>query len=89
MTVDNVIVYEEMIKTVEYHLLARRLSENETIEGCKQAVSHKISTVCVKPCYVHQSVDMLRGSNTVVATVIGYPLVIYLHPSKLLKQNLR
>lgn len=73
MTVDKNYSFEEMIKTIEYHLLARDITEKDTIEGCKQAVSHKIPVVCVKPCYVHQSINILRRSNTIGATVIGYP----------------
>lgn len=73
MTVDTKISYEEMIKTIEYHLLERDFTETDTIEGCKQALSHKIPVVCVKPCYVHQSINILRRSNTIGATVIGYP----------------
>jgi deoxyribose-phosphate aldolase len=67
------IEYEKMIKTIEYHLLAKDITESSTIEGCKQAVSHNIPVVCVKPCYVHQSINILRRSNTIGATVIGYP----------------
>lgn len=74
MTVNKMITYEEMIKTIEYHLLAKDITESNTVEGCKQAVSHKIPVVCVKPCYIHQSINILRGSNTIGATVIGYPL---------------
>ena len=73
MTVDKEISYEEMITTIEYMLLDRDITEKDTIEGCKQAVSHKIPVVCVKPCYVHQSINILRRSNTIGATVIGYP----------------
>lgn len=73
MTIEKNNVYEDMIKTIEYQMLARDITEKDTIEGCTQAVANKIPAVCVKPCYVHQSVDLLRGTNTIGATVIGYP----------------
>jgi len=71
--IENCFDFEHWISTIEYHLLSREMTEKETIAGCKQAVSYHVPVVCVKPCYVHQSVAVLRGTDTKAATVIGYP----------------
>ena len=73
MAVDKVVEYRKMIETIEYHLLRMDITEKETINGCEQALSYQLPVVCVKPCYLHQSVNFLRGSSTIPATVIGYP----------------
>ncbi|MDT8381499.1 MAG: deoxyribose-phosphate aldolase [Brevefilum sp.] len=59
--------------SIEANLLTPRIAEKETIEACEAAKSHEFAAVCVKPCYVHQAVFALRGSDTKPATVIGFP----------------
>jgi len=70
---EKVIEYRKIIETMEYHLLRMDITEKETIFGCEQALSYQLPVVCVKRCYLHQSVNFLRGSSTIAATVIGYP----------------
>jgi len=59
--------------SIEVNLLAPEIAEKETIEACEAAKSLGFVAVVVKPCYVHQAVFTLRGSDTKPATVIGYP----------------
>jgi len=59
--------------SIEANLLAPKIAEKETIEACETAKSLEFAAVCVKPCYVHQAVFALRGSDTKPATVIGFP----------------
>ena len=41
---------------------------------CDEAKKYHFQTVCVNPCYVKSAKDYLKGSNTLVCTVIGFPL---------------
>lgn len=41
---------------------------------CKEADTHRFAAVCVPPCYVRLARELLQGSSTKVATVIGFPL---------------
>ena len=59
--------------SIEANLLAPKIAEKETIEACEMAKSLGFAAVCVKPCYVHQAVIALRGSDIKPATVIGFP----------------
>ena len=73
MPVDKPIFsYQQMI-SVESFLLAPCIGEKETIDACTTAITHNITAVCVKPCYVHQAVSTTREAITKSATVIGYP----------------
>lgn len=45
----------------------------ETLRGCQQACTHEISSVFVKPCYVHQVFEFLRNKNINIGTVVGFP----------------
>jgi len=41
---------------------------------CDEAKKYHFQTVCVNPCYVKSAKEYLKGSNTLVCTVIGFPL---------------
>lgn len=41
---------------------------------CDEAIKYHFQTVCVNPCYVKSAKEYLKGSNTLVCTVIGFPL---------------
>ena len=41
---------------------------------CDEAKKYHFQTVCVNPCYVKSAKDYLKGTNTLVCTVIGFPL---------------
>lgn len=76
MQLDHSIAYQQVIKHIEYHLLAPDLTEQQTILGCELAKSIQIKAVCVKPCFVLQAVSSLRGTQTIPTTVISYPFGI-------------
>jgi len=73
MPIENPASVNKSKASIEANLLAPKIAEKETIEACKAAKSLGIAAVCVKPCYVHQAVFALRGSEIKPATVIGYP----------------
>ncbi len=73
MAANKSVGYAQAIETIEYHLLRPEVTGKDTIEGCELAISYQIPVVCVKPCYVHQAVETLRGSKVKTATVISYP----------------
>jgi deoxyribose-phosphate aldolase len=54
-------------------LLDPALTIEETQTGCAQAVRLNLASAVVKPCFVRQAADALRGSAVALGTVIGYP----------------
>ena len=59
--------------SIDALLLAPQLTEAETVAGCVEAKRLNLASVVVKPCFVRQAVNALRGSQVVVGTVIGFP----------------
>lgn len=62
--------YSDQIDQV---LLAPRITEQETIEGCHIAKELRVTNVWVKPCYVHQTMKIFHNGSLNVGTFIGYP----------------
>ncbi|MDO7786803.1 deoxyribose-phosphate aldolase [Desulforamulus aquiferis] len=57
------------------HTLLKPNTTFEHIEKlCKEAKVYGFASVCVNPCYVPLSVELLKDSNVKVCTVIGFPL---------------
>ena len=57
------------------HTLLKPEATREQIETlCREAREHAFATVCVNPTWVPLCVDLLRGSETAVCTVVGFPL---------------
>jgi len=64
---------KDIAKMIDHSLLRPQLTREEVIEGCKLAKEYDVASVCVKPCDVRVAVDVLKGSNVLVTTVIGFP----------------
>jgi deoxyribose-phosphate aldolase len=57
------------------HTLLKPEATREQIETlCREAREHGFATVCVNPTWVPRCADLLRGSETAVCTVVGFPL---------------
>jgi deoxyribose-phosphate aldolase len=67
------ITYQQLAKTIDHSLLKPQLTEDDVIAGCKLADKYHTATVCVKPCHVKLASELLKDSDVVVSTVIGFP----------------
>ncbi|OGO37743.1 MAG: deoxyribose-phosphate aldolase [Chloroflexi bacterium RBG_16_57_11] len=67
------ITYAQLAKVIDHSLLRPELTEHEVIDGCRLAARYHTATVCVKPCYVRLAVELLKGSDVKVASVVGFP----------------
>ena len=67
------ITYEQLAKTIDHSLLKPELTEADISDGCRLAARYHVASVCVKPCFVPLSVQLLKGSDVAVGTVIGFP----------------
>jgi len=57
------------------HTLLKSEATREQIEGlCREAREHGFATVCINPAWVRLCSTLLRGSETRVCTVVGFPL---------------
>jgi deoxyribose-phosphate aldolase len=67
------ITYEQLAKTIDHSLLKPELTEADITAGCQLAARYHVASVCVKPSYVPLAVQLLKGSDVVVGTVLGFP----------------
>lgn len=57
------------------HTLLKANGTRIEIEGlCREAGEYGFASVCVNPCWVGLSVDLLRGTGVRICTVVGFPL---------------
>ena len=57
------------------HTLLKAFATREEIEKlCKEAIEFDFKSVCVNPYYVPLAKELLKGSDVLVCTVIGFPL---------------
>ena len=67
------ITYEQLAKTIDHSLLKPELTEADITAGCQLAARYHVASVCVKPSFVPLAVEILKGSDVAVGTVIGFP----------------
>jgi deoxyribose-phosphate aldolase len=67
------ITYEQLAKVIDHSLLRPELTEEEVIAGCALAAYYHTATVCVKPCHVSLAKELLKDSDVIVSTVVGFP----------------
>lgn len=65
--------YAEIAGMIDHSLLQQTLTDAELDQGCQLARAYQVASVCIKPYYVGQAVDLLSGSSVVVGTTIGFP----------------
>ena len=67
------ITYEQLAKVIDHSLLRPELTEADVIAGCELASRKHTATVCVKPCHVKLAAELLKDSDVLVSTVVGFP----------------
>ena len=68
------LTWEVVAASIDHTLLKPEASESQIRTLCEQAAERKFASVCVNPCNIRYAVEILRGTATVVGTVIGFPL---------------
>lgn len=65
--------YEHVAKTIDHSLLRPELTDAELTAGCELAQAYHVASVCIKPSSVPLAARLLRGSDVLVGTVVGFP----------------
>jgi deoxyribose-phosphate aldolase len=64
----------ELAKKFDHTLLKATAVESDIRKLCDEARTYRFASVCVNPCWVPLSAELLKGSDVLVCTVIGFPL---------------
>jgi deoxyribose-phosphate aldolase len=59
---------------IDHTLLKADATHDEIAQLCYEARKHEFASVCVNPSYVKLCADLLRDTEVLVCTVVGFPL---------------
>jgi deoxyribose-phosphate aldolase len=65
--------YEELAGMIDHSLLHPTMTDKELEDGCRLAAKYGVASVCIKPYFVKQAAQLLKGSTVKVGAVIGFP----------------
>jgi deoxyribose-phosphate aldolase len=65
--------YEELAGMIDHSLLHPTMTDQELEEGCRLAARYGVASVCIKPYFVKQAAQILKGTPVRVGAVIGFP----------------
>jgi deoxyribose-phosphate aldolase len=63
-----------MAHLIDHTLLKPDATQDEIAQLCYQARKYGFASVCVNPAYVELCAQLLKGSDVLVCTVVGFPL---------------
>ena len=64
----------ELAKKFDHTLLKATAVEADIRKLCEEARTYRFASVCVNPCWVSLCAELLKGTDVLVCTVIGFPL---------------
>lgn len=64
----------KLSKYIDHTLLKAYAKEKDIYYLCMDAIEYDFKSVCVNPCFVKYAKELLKNSDVLVCTVIGFPL---------------
>ena len=69
----NKIKAQDIADMIDHSLLNPTFTLEEIKRGCEIAKEYKCISVCLRPCDVEFASEILKGSDVLITTVIGFP----------------
>ena len=63
----------EIAKMIDHSLLHPTMDDQVLRDGIELAKKYNVASVCIKPYAVKMAAEMLKGTDVMVGTVIGFP----------------
>jgi deoxyribose-phosphate aldolase len=64
---------KRVAKTIDHSTLGPAMTLDEVKAGCEVALKYDVASVCCKPADVKFVASILKGSDVLVGTVVGFP----------------
>src|SRR5512136_647052 len=64
----------DLARYIDHTMLKPEATEAQIVQLCEEAQRYHFIAVCVNPVWVKRCVSLLNGTDTLVATVAGFPL---------------
>ncbi len=65
--------YADIAKMIDHSLLNPALTVADLEAGCQLALTYDVASVCILPYYLSRCSEILRGSQVMPSTTIGFP----------------
>lgn len=72
----------ELNRLIDHTILKADATKEDIIKLCNEAKQYHFASVCVNPSYVPLASELLKGTDSKVCTVVGFPLGAMLPESK-------
>lgn len=59
---------------IDHTVLSANATKEDIKKICEEAIKYEFKSVCINPFYIKYAKDILKDSNVLVCTVIGFPL---------------
>ena len=66
-------IVNELAKMIDHSLLHPTMTDEDLRKGCEIAKEYQVASVCIKPYAIPLAVELLKDSEVLVGTVIGFP----------------
>jgi len=67
------ITKQQLADMIDHSLLRPNATLEELRKVCQEAVEYKLKAVCINPIFVTDAVRILKGSEVLVCSVVGFP----------------
>jgi deoxyribose-phosphate aldolase len=67
-------MYSAIAKMIDHTVLKANTTDQQIEQLCEEAVKYGFASVCINPGFIPLAVQLLKGSQVKVCTVIGFPL---------------
>ena len=64
----------DLARYIDHTLLKPQSTEEQVRKLCAEALEYNFRSVCVNPTWVKLAAELLRGSDVLTCTVVGFPL---------------
>ena len=78
---------KRVAKTIDHSTLGPAMTLDEVKAGCEVALKYDVASVCCKPADVKFVANILKGSDVLVGTVVGFPHGSSTTPTKVFETN--
>jgi deoxyribose-phosphate aldolase len=65
---------DDLARYIDHTLLKANATEEQVLNLCSEAREYNFRSVCVNPTWVPLAAELLRGSDVLTCTVVGFPL---------------
>lgn len=63
-----------LARYIDHTLLKPDATEKELVKLCEEAKEYKFFSVCINPSNIEKAKEILKGTDTKICTVVGFPL---------------